>query len=231
MARVPREIPSPAIPFDELFARTTLAVEWTRRPTYAVVPQSGHRATSLGGGVHRRPPAPRRSRRTPTLEPRTARMRRSPPVCRFARSAGPAAAASASNGSCEPVEIWPGATTFTVIPHEAIKVLASRAHQKLIWTRTRHTNALRSALREDYPPPWWPSRTLPTATPWGCSIGPHLSLTATQTALKRGGRQRNIAGLASEIRAALRSQQLAAPRRSAPRSRPPPAPPSASSPS
>ena len=33
---------------------------------------------------------------------------------------------------------------------EAIKVLA-RAHQNLIWTRTRHTNALRSALREYYP--------------------------------------------------------------------------------
>ena len=33
---------------------------------------------------------------------------------------------------------------------EAIKVLA-RAHQSLIWTRTRHTNALRSALREYYP--------------------------------------------------------------------------------
>jgi transposase len=33
---------------------------------------------------------------------------------------------------------------------EAIKVLA-RAHQNVIWTRTRHTNALRSALRESYP--------------------------------------------------------------------------------
>ena len=33
---------------------------------------------------------------------------------------------------------------------EAIKVLA-RAHQNLIWSRTRHTNGLRSALREYYP--------------------------------------------------------------------------------
>jgi transposase len=32
----------------------------------------------------------------------------------------------------------------------AIKVLA-RAHQNLIWARTRHTNGLRSALREYYP--------------------------------------------------------------------------------
>jgi len=49
MARVPREIPAPAIPFDEPFARTTLAVEWTRRPTYAVVPQSGPSKT--GGNI------------------------------------------------------------------------------------------------------------------------------------------------------------------------------------
>jgi transposase len=33
---------------------------------------------------------------------------------------------------------------------EAIKVLA-RAHQSLIWARTRHSNILRSALREYYP--------------------------------------------------------------------------------
>src|SRR3954451_10664033 len=36
---------------------------------------------------------------------------------------------------------------------EAVKVLA-RAPQNLIWTRNRHTNALRSALREDYPARW-----------------------------------------------------------------------------
>ena len=35
---------------------------------------------------------------------------------------------------------------------EAVKVLA-RAHQHLIWTRQRQTNALRSTLREFYPPP------------------------------------------------------------------------------
>ena len=33
---------------------------------------------------------------------------------------------------------------------EAVKVLA-RGHQSLIWARTRHTNALRCALREYYP--------------------------------------------------------------------------------
>ena len=39
---------------------------------------------------------------------------------------------------------------MTAADAEAIKVLA-RAHQNLIWARTRHTNALRSTLREYYP--------------------------------------------------------------------------------
>jgi hypothetical protein len=30
-------------------------------------------------------------------------------------------------------------------------LVSARAHQNLIWARTRHTNALRSALREYYP--------------------------------------------------------------------------------
>ena len=41
--------------------------------------------------------------------------------------------------------------------------------------------------------------------------GARLPLTAIQSALKRGGRQRNIAARAREIAAALRTQQLAAP--------------------
>jgi len=41
MARIPREIHTPATPPYEPFARTTLAIEWTRRPPYCVVPQSG----------------------------------------------------------------------------------------------------------------------------------------------------------------------------------------------
>jgi hypothetical protein len=41
--------------------------------------------------------------------------------------------------------------------------------------------------------------------------GAHLSLTAIQSALKRGGRQRNIADRARHIQAALRSEQLTAP--------------------
>jgi hypothetical protein len=41
MTQVPQEIPAPPTPPYEPFARTTLAIEWTRRPTYCVVPQSG----------------------------------------------------------------------------------------------------------------------------------------------------------------------------------------------
>jgi hypothetical protein len=41
IARVPREISAATTPPYEPFARTTLAIEWTRRPTYCVVPQSG----------------------------------------------------------------------------------------------------------------------------------------------------------------------------------------------
>ena len=100
---------------------------------------------------------------------------------------------------------------------EAIKVLA-RTHQSLIWTRTRHTNALRSALREYYPAALVAFEDLAhgdalrvldrAPTP---ELAAHLPLTAIQSALKRGGRQRNIAARARQIRAALRTEQLAAP--------------------
>jgi transposase len=100
---------------------------------------------------------------------------------------------------------------------EAIKVLA-RAHQNVIWTRTRHTNALRSALREYYPAALVAFEDLAHGDALGVlgrapspEQGAHLSLTAIQSALKRGGRQRNIAARAREIRAALGTEQLAAP--------------------
>src|SRR6266403_1336248 len=100
---------------------------------------------------------------------------------------------------------------------EAIKVLA-RAHQSLIWTRTRHTNALRSALREYYPAALVAFEDLAHGDALGVlrrapapEQGAHLPLTAIQSALKRGGRQRNIAARAREIQAALRTEQLAAP--------------------
>jgi hypothetical protein len=100
---------------------------------------------------------------------------------------------------------------------EAIKVLA-RAHQSLIWARTRHTNMLRSALREYYPAALVAFEDLAHGDALGVlgraptpEQGAHLDLPAIQSALKRGGRKRNIAARAREIRAALRSEQLAAP--------------------
>ena len=100
---------------------------------------------------------------------------------------------------------------------EAIKVLA-RGHQNLIWTRTQHTNRLRSALREYYPAALVAFEDLAHGDALGVlgrapspEQGANLSLTAIQSALKRGGRQRNIAARAREIRAALGTEQLAAP--------------------
>ena len=120
---------------------------------------------------------------------------------------------------------------------EAIKVLA-RAHQSLIWTRTRHTNALRNALREYYPAALRAFDDLAHGDALGVldrapspEQAARLPLVAIQSALKRGGRQRNIADRAREIRAALRTDQLTAPAQSVPRSRPPPARPWPSSPS
>jgi transposase len=100
---------------------------------------------------------------------------------------------------------------------EAIKMLA-RAHQSLIWERTRHTNRLRNALREYYPAALAAFDDLAHGDAPGVldraptpAQGAHLPLTAIQSALKRGGRQRNIAARAREIKAALRTEQLAAP--------------------
>src|ERR1700731_3702922 len=100
---------------------------------------------------------------------------------------------------------------------EAIKVLA-RAHQSLIWSRTRHTNALRNALREYYPAALVAFEDLAHGDALGGlgraptpEQGAHLPLSAIQSALKRGGRQRNIAARAREVQAALRTEQLTAP--------------------
>ena len=100
---------------------------------------------------------------------------------------------------------------------EAIKVLA-RAHQNLIWARTRHTNALRSALREYYPAALEAFDNLAdrdalavlgrAPTPADAA---HLSLSKIRSALKHAGRQRNIDARAQHIAAALRTEQLTAP--------------------
>jgi transposase len=101
--------------------------------------------------------------------------------------------------------------------NEAIKVLA-RGHQSLIWTRTRHTNGLRSALREYYPAALAAFEDLAHGDALGVldraptpQQGAKLSLNAIGSALKRGGRQRGTNARAREIQAVLRTQQLTAP--------------------
>jgi transposase len=99
---------------------------------------------------------------------------------------------------------------------EAVKVLA-RGHQNLIWARNRHTNALRSALREYYPAALVAFEDLDhgdalaivgrAPTP---QQGARLPLSAIRHALARGGRRRNIDTRARQIQDALRSQHLAA---------------------
>lgn len=101
---------------------------------------------------------------------------------------------------------------------EGVKVLA-RAHQGLIWSRQRHLNQLRSALREFYPAALLAFGTdlasvdalavLAVApTP---AAGRALSTPRIAAALKKNGRRRRVSARAEEIRAALRSSQLAAP--------------------
>jgi len=100
---------------------------------------------------------------------------------------------------------------------EAIKVLA-RAHQNLIWARTRHTNGLRSALREYYPAALEAFEDLAdrdalailgrAPTP---ADAQRLSVSKIRAALKAAGRQRNLDTRAVQIQEMLRSQQLTAP--------------------
>jgi transposase len=101
---------------------------------------------------------------------------------------------------------------------QAVKV-AARAHQTLIWERTRHTLRLRSALREFFP------AALAAYAGLGLTGADTLELlvrapapaaaaklTATQisAALKRAGR-RDAAARAQVIKDALRAPQLAQP--------------------
>jgi transposase len=100
---------------------------------------------------------------------------------------------------------------------QAIKVLA-RAHQNLIWARTRHTNALRSALREYYPAALEVFGDLADRdalailgrAPTPAEAG-RLSVSKIRSALKAAGRQRNLDSRALQIQETLRSDQLAAP--------------------
>ena len=98
---------------------------------------------------------------------------------------------------------------------DAIKVSA-RAHQRAIWSRQREKNALRNALMDYYPGALLAFgndlddgdavEVLAVApTP---ALGAALSLAKITSALRRGGRQRNLERTAKKIQAALRAEQL-----------------------
>ena len=99
---------------------------------------------------------------------------------------------------------------------EAVKVLA-RAHLSLIWSRQRHTNQLRSTLREFYPAALEAFDDLSSSdalailgiapTP---AKGRRLSTARIAAALRRGGRQRRIDERAREIHTALGAEHLEA---------------------
>lgn len=100
---------------------------------------------------------------------------------------------------------------------EGVKVLA-RAHQNLIWDRTRATNRLRCSLREYFPAALATFADLAdrdalavlakAATPAEAKA---LPLGKVRSALKAGGRQRNIDTRARQIIEGLRSDELEAP--------------------
>jgi transposase len=100
---------------------------------------------------------------------------------------------------------------------EAIKSLA-RAHQSLIWTRRRQINQLRSTLREFYPAALdafdelhgGDALAVLTVAPTP-DKGKALSQSKIASALRRGGRQRNIEPRTDAIQTALRTEQLTAP--------------------
>jgi transposase len=97
---------------------------------------------------------------------------------------------------------------------EAVKVLA-RAHQNLIWNRTRATNRLRNSLREYYPGALAAFEDLASNDALAVlgrapdpDTGAGLSRAQIRSALRRGGRQRRLDERAAEIQAALAGPQL-----------------------
>lgn len=100
---------------------------------------------------------------------------------------------------------------------DSVKVLA-RAHQNLIWDRTRATNRLRSSLLEYFPAALTTFDDLAdrdtlavlakAPTPAAAKVMP---LGKIRSALKAGGRQRNIDTRARQIAEGLRVDSLQAP--------------------
>jgi hypothetical protein len=95
----------------------------------------------------------------------------------------------------------------------------ARAHQSLIWSRQRHVNALRSALRDFYPAALSALGTQ-LAEPEALAVlalaptpeqGRRLTRAAVRRALVGAGRRRNLQARVVAIHAVLAAPQLAAP--------------------
>jgi len=102
---------------------------------------------------------------------------------------------------------------------EAVKI-AARAHQKLIWERTRHLLRTRSALREYFPAALDAYAALTLTGPDALELlgrapdpasAAKLTVTQITAALKRAGRRGDLAQRARDIQAALRTPHLAQP--------------------
>jgi Transposase/Transposase IS116/IS110/IS902 family len=102
---------------------------------------------------------------------------------------------------------------------EAVKI-AARAHQKLVWERTRHLLRMRSALREYFPAALEAYAPLTLSGPdtlelLGKAPDPasaaKLTLPQITAALRRAARRGDLAQRARDIQAALRAPHLAQP--------------------
>ena len=99
---------------------------------------------------------------------------------------------------------------------EAVKI-AARAHQKLVWERTRHLLRMRSALREYFPAALEAYADLTLAGKDALELlakapdpesAARLTVTQITAALKRAGRRGDLAQRARDIQAALRAPHL-----------------------
>jgi len=101
---------------------------------------------------------------------------------------------------------------------EAMKILA-RSHQNAIWSRQRQANALRSSLKDYFPAALLAfgndldsmDATAILAIAPTPAIARTLSRSKIESALRRGGRKRNIESRAAAIQDALREEQLSQP--------------------
>ena len=102
---------------------------------------------------------------------------------------------------------------------EAVKI-AARAHQKLVWERTRHLLRMRSALREYFPAALEAYAGLGLTGPDALELlrkapdpasAARLTVTQVTAALRRAGRRGALDERARDIQAALRAPHLAQP--------------------